>query len=108
MIFIDIVLCELVTNHGTTSVYIEGLDANPDPTLLLEIETEREGATGAVAMEVQLVARWGRNPCEAHLSMTKLGQHIILHGKTAHSSWYTGNTSLRNRVRVLFEPDYKV
>lgn len=27
-IFIDVILCELTTNHGTSSVYAEGLDIN--------------------------------------------------------------------------------
>lgn len=31
MIFIKIVLCELVTNHETSMVYIEGLDTNLGP-----------------------------------------------------------------------------
>lgn len=34
VIFIDVVLCELATDYKTNSVYIEGLNANPDSTPL--------------------------------------------------------------------------
>lgn len=30
-IFINVVLCELATNHKTSSIYAESLDVNPGP-----------------------------------------------------------------------------
>lgn len=36
MILINVVLCELATNHRTSSIYVEGLDVNMGPNSVHE------------------------------------------------------------------------